>query len=287
MPGNVALVSQSGSVCIGLLSDCRRFGWSHVISSGNEAVIDAAAFIEFLADDPATRVIAAFTESVKDPERFVAALDRAADRGKPVVVLKAGKNERTRRAIASHTGGLAGESRVFSAVLRAHRAIEVNDLDELTEVLAACQGERWPRGRRVAIVTASGGQAELILDVAGPAGLELPGLSPATRAEIERVQGPVSADGNPLDAWGHGDFAVNFPHALGVLGSDPAYDAVALCNEGCDDQPIGATARLLDYARIVAEGAKGSAKPFYFMTTRPGRLPARPGRVPAGSTASP
>src|SRR5262245_3205789 len=97
LPGNVALVSQSGSVCIGLLADCRRFGWSHVISSGNEAVVDAAEFIEYLVDEPATRVIAAFTESVKSPERFVAALDRAADRGKPVVVLKAGKSERTRR----------------------------------------------------------------------------------------------------------------------------------------------------------------------------------------------
>ena len=66
LPGNVALVSQSGSVCIGLLADCRRFGWSHVISSGNEAVLDTAHFIEYLADDPATRVIATFTESVRD-----------------------------------------------------------------------------------------------------------------------------------------------------------------------------------------------------------------------------
>jgi acetate---CoA ligase (ADP-forming) len=270
LPGNVGLVSQSGSICINLLADSRRFGWSHVISSGNEAVVDAAHFIEFLADDPETRVIATFTESVRDPERFVAALDRAADRGKPVVVLKAGKSERTRRAIASHTGGLAGESRAFSAVLRAHRAIEVSDLDEMTEVLAACQGERWPRGRRLFVMTASGGLAELILDLSGSAGVELPGLSPATRAEVERVVGPVSADGNPLDAWGHGDFARNFPHALAVVGQDPGFDAIALCNEGCDDQPIGSPARMLDYARILAEGAKASSKPFYFMTSRPG-----------------
>src|SRR5215475_5110515 len=97
-----------------------------------------------------------FLESVRQPERFVAALDRAADRGKPVVILKVGKSERTRRAITSHTGGLAGESRVFSAMLRAHRAIEVQDMDELTEVLAACQGARWPTGRRLAVMTASG-----------------------------------------------------------------------------------------------------------------------------------
>ncbi|HYB43547.1 MAG TPA: acetate--CoA ligase family protein, partial [Candidatus Methylomirabilis sp.] len=270
LAGNVALVSQSGSVCIGLLSDCRRFGWSHVISSGNEAVLGTDDFIEFLVDDPETRVIATFTESVRDPDRFVAALDRAADRGKPVVVLKAGKSERTRRAIASHTGGLAGEARVFSAVLRAHRAIEVADLDEMTEVLACCQAERWPRGRRLAVMTASGGQAELILDVAGTVGLDLPPLSAASRAEVERVVGPVTGDGNPLDAWGSGDFAQNFPHALGVLGRDPGCDAVAMCSDSCDDQPIGTPSRLLEYARILAEAAGGSTKPFYFMTTRSG-----------------
>jgi acyl-CoA synthetase (NDP forming) len=270
LAGNVGLVSQSGSICIGLLADCRRFGWSHVISSGNEAVLDTAAFLEYLVDDPATRVIATFTESVRDPERFVAALDRAADRGKPVVTLKVGRTDRTRRAITGHTGGLAGESRVFSAVLRAHRAIEVGDMDELTEVLACCQGERWPRGRRLSVMTASGGQAELILDVAGPAGIELPPLPPGARTEVERVMGPVTADGNPLDAWGHGDFATNFPHALRVLGDEPGYDAVVFCNDSLDDQPIGSPARLIEYARFVAEASKGSAKPYYLMTTRPG-----------------
>ena len=96
-------------------------------------------------------MIATFTETVREPERYVAALDRAADAGKPVVVIKVGRTERTQRAITSHTGGLAGSSRVFSELLRAHRAIEVNDLDEMTEVLAVCQGERWPKGRGISV----------------------------------------------------------------------------------------------------------------------------------------
>jgi len=268
--GNVGLISQSGSICIGLLADCRRFGWSHAISSGNEAVLTTADFLEYLIDDPETRVIATFTESVRAPERFVAALDRAAERGKPVVVLPVGKSERTRRAITSHTGGLAGESRVLSAVLRAHRAIEVADVDEMAEVLACCQGQRWPRGRRLAVMTASGGQAELILDLASAVGLTLPPLSPEARAEVERVVGTVTGDGNPLDAWGNGDFATNFPHALRVLGADAGSDAVALCSESFDEAPLGAPSRLLAYARILAEGAERSAKPHYFMTTRSG-----------------
>jgi acyl-CoA synthetase (NDP forming) len=270
LAGNVGLISQSGSICIGLLTDWRRFGWSHVISSGNEAVLAAVDFLEYLIDDPTTRVIAMFLETVRQPERFVAALDRAADRGKPVVVLKVGRSERTKTAITSHTGGLAGASRVFSAVLRAHRAIEVADMDELTEVIACGQAERWPRGRRLAVMTASGGQAELILDLATDAGLQLPPLSPASRAEVERVIGRITGDGNPLDAWGNGDFATNFPHGMRVLAHDPDYDAIAFCSDGFDDQPMGSPARVFDYVKTVVAAAEQTTKPIYYMTTRSG-----------------
>ena len=270
LAGNVGLISQSGSLCIGLLADCRRFGWSHVISSGNEAVLTAVDYLEYLIDDPATKVIALFLETVRQPDRFVAALDRAADCGKPVVVLKVGRSERARRAITSHTGGLAGEARVFSTVLRAHRAIEVGDVDEMAEVLACCQGPRWPRGRRVAVMTASGGQAELILDLASAAGLDLPPLSPSSRAEMQRALGTLTGDGNPLDAWGNGDYATNFPRAIAALGADPGYDVVVFCSDSFDDQPFGTPERLLAYARILTEGAARSPKPFYYMTTRSG-----------------
>ncbi len=270
LAGNVGLISQSGSICIGLVADIRRFGFSHIISSGNEALIGAADYVEALIDDPATRVIAMFTETVKEPERFVAALDRAADRGKPVVVLKVGRTERTKRAITSHTGGLAGESRVFSEVLKAHRAIEVDDMDELTEVLAVCQGERWPRGRRLSVVTASGGQAELVLDVASERGLELPPLPPDSRSEAERVIGAITGDGNPLDAWGNGDYATNLPHALKVLDQTPTADVIVFCSDSCDGQPMGRAERTLDYTRLLVDAAKASRKPHYLMNMRPG-----------------
>src|SRR5262249_41351683 len=147
LAGNVGIVSQSGSVCIALLSDLRRYGVSLSVSAGNEAVTRTVDYLEYLIDDPATKVIATSPEPVREPERYVAAPDRAAAAGKPVVVLKVGRAERTQRAITSHTGGLAGESRVFSEVLKTHRAIEVSDLDEMSEVLAVCQGGRLARGR--------------------------------------------------------------------------------------------------------------------------------------------
>lgn len=275
LAGNVGFVSQSGSVCIGMLSDLRRFGFSLVVSAGNEAVVTTAEYLDYLIDDPATKVIATFTETVREPERFVAALDRAWAKGKPVVVLKVGQSERVRRAITSHTGGLAGEARVFSEVLRAHRAIEVQDLDEMTEVLAVCQGERWPKGPRISVVTGSGGLGELILDNATAAGLELPPLQPSERGEVERVIGHITGDGNPLDAWGSGNYADNLRHAMSMLNGSENIDAVVYCNDVADKQQLGQPARVLDNVNIVVEAARKTAKPYYLMSTRFGLMNMR------------
>ena len=268
--GNVGLISQSGSVCISLLSDVRRFGFSLVVSSGNEAVVNAADYLEFMVDHDATKVIAMFTETIADPERYVAALDRAADNGKPVIVLKVGKAERSRRAITSHTGGLAGDARVFSEVLRAHCAIEVDDLDEFVETIAACQGRSWPQGNRLGVITSSGGMAELILDRAENAGLQLPPLPEADMAKAMRVIGAVSGDGNPLDAWGNGDFNTNTPHGLKVVRESNTNDAVILSYDNDDDAPLGYIETLITRAKFLRESAEQSNKPHYQMTMRPG-----------------
>jgi len=270
LAGNVGLVSQSGSICIGLLADVRRFGFSHVVSSGNEAVVACVDYLEALIDDTDTRVIALFMESVQQPERFVAALDRAAACGKPVVVLKVGRNVRTAHAIASHTGGLAGSSRVFSEVLRAHRAIEVVDLDELAEVIAACQSIRWPAGPRLAVVTASGGQAELVLDVASACGCDLAPIDEALRGRLQALIGPVPGDGNPLDAWGIGDLQASFPQAMRALDESGRFDSIVMCMDGADGQPIGNPARVLDFAQVLVEAARGSVTPYYALNLRPG-----------------
>ena len=268
--GNVGIVSQSGSVCIALLSDLRRFGVSLSVSAGNEAVTRTVDYLEYLIDDPNTKAIATFTETVREPERYVAALDRAADAGKPVVVIKVGRSERTQRAITSHTGGLAGSSRVFSELLRAHRAIEVSDLDELTEVLAVCQGERWPRGRGISVITGSGGLSELIQDNATALGLDLPPLSAVERAEAERVIGRISGDGNPFDAWGNGDYATNLPHAMSVVDQSARIDAICYCSDTSNDPVIGHPGRVLENVAMLTTAAQKSAKPYYLLSTRSG-----------------
>jgi acyl-CoA synthetase (NDP forming) len=270
LAGNVGIISQSGSVCIAMLSDLRRFGISLSVSAGNEAVTRTVDYLEWLIDDPNTKVIATFTETVREPERYVAALDRAADAGKPVVVLKVGRTERTQRAITSHTGGLAGSTRVFSEVLRAHRAIEVNDLDEMTEVLAICQGARWPRGRGISVITGSGGLAELILDNATAVGLDLPPLTPDERKEAESVIGRITGDGNPFDAWGNGNYAVNLPHAMSVVDKSERIASICYCADTSNEGHLGHPGRVLENVKMLAEAARASSKPYYLLSSRAG-----------------
>jgi acetate---CoA ligase (ADP-forming) len=270
LAGNVGIVSQSGAFCVSLLTDIRRFGFSHVVSSGNEAVLAAADYLEYLIDDPNTKIIGAFIETVRQPERFAAALDHAEKAGKPVVALKVGRASRTRHAVTTHTGGKAGDPGAISELLRDHRAIEVADLVELTEVLAAFQHWKPPAGRRIGVITSSGGLAELILDLAATLDLQVPPLTPASRAEIAQQIGFITGDGNPLDAWGSGAFAANLPRALALFDASPEHDVIALCRDNCDGQPFDAPELARTYLDLFAAAAGRSAKPHYLLHTRPG-----------------
>ena len=272
LAGNVGIVSQSGGFCIGLVNDVRRFGFSHVVSSGNEAVLAAADYLEYLVDDPHTRVIGGFIETVRYPERFAAALDRAAAQKKPVVALKVGRTRRTQYAVTTHTGGIAGDSGLASELLRAHHAIEVSDLVEFTEAIAAAQSTKHAAGRRIGIVTSSGGLAELILDIAASTDVQLPPLSTAAKAEIELPVGFVTGDGNPLDAWGNGTFLVNLPHALSAFDRSPDHDVVVFCRDNCDDQPFEMPEVGWAYLELFERAAAGSSKPHYLLHTRPGLM---------------
>ena len=264
LTGNVALVTQSGSVAVGMLGDCRRFGFSHLISSGDEAVTTIDQYVEYLIDDPATRVIALFIESIRNVEGFAAALDHAARAGKPVVALKVGRSTLARAAVVGHTGGIAGDGRVFSALIARHHGIEVTSLEEMTEVLACCQGPRRPAGPRVAVVTASGGQVEMILDEAADATFELPPLDPVRKSLASEVIGSISGPGNPLDAWGTGDYTRSLAHGLDVMSGNPDIDSIVLVSDTNDGQTMAPTR----YTDLLHEASLRSPKPFYFMNTR-------------------
>jgi acetate---CoA ligase (ADP-forming) len=272
LAGNVGIISHSGGLCVGLLTDTRRYGFSHIVSSGNEAAVTAAEFLEYLVEDPKTQVVGGFIETIRDKDRFAAALARAAVLGKPVVMLQVGRAERTRRAVASHTGGPAGDPGAISELFRAHGVVEVADLVEFTELLAACQNAKRPASRRMAVITSSGGLAELILDIADAEGLQLPPLTPAQKAEIEAGIGFITGDGNPCDAWGSGTFAANLPKALALFDASPEHDSIVFCRDNFDDQPFDQPATAQTYIEMFAHAAEQSRKPHYLLTSRPGLM---------------
>ncbi len=270
--GNVGLVSHSGGFAITMMNDARRYGFSVAISCGNEAATTVASYIDWMVDDPNTKVIACFIEAIREPEKFVAALDRADKAGKPVVILKVGKSARTRRAILGHTAGISDEPVAFSAMLKAHRAIEVRDTDEMSEVLTVCQGKRWPKGGRTSFVVGSGGVAELVLDIAEQEGIQVPVPTTEVRQEAESVIGKLPGDANPIDAWGHGDFDRNLPHGLKVLDADPNTDVIVQCVDGFDRSPMGNPDFAPGLVQKLADASMKSKKPHYLLGMRTGLM---------------
>jgi acyl-CoA synthetase (NDP forming) len=165
---------------------------------------------------------------------------------------------------------MAGDPKAASALLHAHRAIEVSDLTELTEVLAACQGSKRATGRRIGIVTSSGGLAEIILDIADTADLELPPLSASARNDIVARIGFITGDGNPLDAWGSGTFVANLPQALSLFDASPDHDIVVFCRDNSDDPAFDTPELVRTYIDLFTRAAAQSRKPHYLLHSRPG-----------------
>lgn len=230
--GRIAAIAESGTVAGALLNNGRGVAFSYVISSGNEAVTAAADLIDFFADDPDTGLVIAFLETIRSPQRFALACARCREAGKPVVIVKAGRTEAARTAAAAHTGALAYPERLADAFLRHHGVLRVDTLEELLETALLLEAG-WRPGTRVAHVTLSGGQAELLHDAAHDSRtLRLAELSPATVETLRTLQPPFAPIANPLDAWNLLDWETSFPRCLEAIACDPQVDALVAWSEG-------------------------------------------------------
>jgi acetyltransferase len=224
--GHVAVLCQSGSIADAFLSLGGRIGLRCVVSSGAEAVVDAADFLAFFAEDPATRAVGLFLETVRRPEAFVDAMRACAEAGKPIVCLKVGRSEAAARAALSHTGALVGSDRAFSAVLRRYSGVEVDDFHELVETLEVLGRRRWPRGTRIGGISESGGECALLADQAAAAGLPFEPLSQELSAALTRAFPNYLAPGNPLDAWGIAVETEVYPRSLELLAGSGEFDVL-------------------------------------------------------------
>ena len=233
-PGGIAAILQSGSVLGALVNNDRRFRFNTVISTGSETITTAADYLHWVIDQPTTRVVGMFLEAVRDPEAFLHGLERAAARDIPVVILKVGRSEAGARMALSHTGAIVGNHDVFRAASESRRAHLVDTVDELAALLQVfCQGRRATTKpdqqddkTGIATIHDSGGERELIADLAEDLGVPFARLAPSTLEKIEAVlELGMDAD-NPLDAWGtgHGADEMFFTSFKAML-DDPAVAA--------------------------------------------------------------
>ena len=224
--GRVSVVSQSGSIAEALLGIGPRVGFRCVVSSGGEAVSDAADFLGFLAEDEGTGAIGLFLETVRRPTEFAAALASCAEAEKPVVCLKVGRSQAAARAALAHTGAVVGSNRAFSALLRRHGAVEVDDFTALVETLEVLGRSRRPRGSRIAAISESGGEGALLADQGEAAGIPFEPLPDDVAAELTARFPNYREPGNPLDAWAIEEADVVFPGSIEILVGSGAFDIV-------------------------------------------------------------
>lgn len=261
-PGRVAAVVQSGSIGIALLNAGRDIGLSYLVTSGNEAATSAADYIDYLVDDDDVGVIIGFFEQLRDPPRFVAAARRAATLGKPVIVVKSGRSERGREAVMAHTGAVAGSDEVCDAAFRAAGVIRVGSLDELIEMAALSSGiSTRPTKRGVAVLSPSGGEIALALDIADATGLELPPVGDGA-PRLKALLPDFAHITNPLDlTWaGLYDPAVARQCAE-ILAAEPSVGTLVLLQDAPRSLATQQAERYTRLLRAVGEGAAAAHTP--------------------------
>ena len=226
--GPVAFITQSGTLAgnFNHYADAFGFRFSKIFSFGNAYVLDSTDFLEYLAQDPETKIICMYLEGVKNGRRLVA-LVREINRTKPIILWKGGLTDSGARAVASHTGSMAGGDTVWDAFFKQTGAIRVGSLDELSDVTQGIVHVGRPPGRRVAVVGGGGGSSVATADVCAQEKLEVPRLTPETRRQLREFIVPAgNSINNPLDTWIVLYDANLLQRVLKIVAADPLIDMV-------------------------------------------------------------
>jgi acyl-CoA synthetase (NDP forming) len=221
-PGPVALISHSGSIFSALSNNDGRLRFNLTVSPGQEIATSAAEYMDFALELPSTRVIGLFLETIRDPEGFIAAAEKAAARDIPIVAIKVARTEQSARFAVSHSGAIAGDDSAYDAVFERYGVLRCDDVDAF---FATCQllSQPWRVGPGgIAAITDSGGERELLVDCADAAGVRFARIDARTRRRLEeRLEYGLQPE-NPLDAWGTGrDYGGIFRDCMGALLDDP------------------------------------------------------------------
>lgn len=228
-PGRVGFVSQSGAfgTFIFTLAAEQGIGFKYFAVTGNEADITVSDLIAAMIEDPDVDLVAGYVEGIRDGRRFLEACERARASGKPIVLIKTGRTPGGSAAALSHTAAIAGADEIYESVFRQTGAIRVADEEEMLDVLTLMRSHKAIAGRRVGVLTMSGGAGVMLADSIDGNGLELARLSPRTEAGLQQIVPEFGSRRNPVDLTGQ--FLGNPDMLLGALEclmADPGVDAV-------------------------------------------------------------
>ncbi|MEN9216417.1 MAG: bifunctional acetate--CoA ligase family protein/GNAT family N-acetyltransferase [Gloeomargarita sp. HHBFW_bins_162] len=250
-PGSVGFISQSGALCTSILdwSFQENIGFSAFISIGAMLDVSWGDLIYYLGDDPHTKSIVLYMESIGDARSFLSAAREVA-LTKPIIVLKAGRTEVAAQAATSHTGALAGSDEVLNAAFRrcgVLRVDNISDLFDMAEVLS--KQPKLPQGNRLAIVTNAGGPGVIATDAFIQGGGTLATLAPETLARLDQILPTHWSHGNPVDILGDAD-AARYAQALDVVANDPNSDAIlVILTPQAMSQPTETATQLIQCAQ--------------------------------------
>jgi acetyltransferase len=245
LAGSVALISQSGGLSTTIANALmlnRHVGLSHIISCGNQSGATIEEYMNYFIEDAKTRVITVFVEGFKQPERFLTVARKAAEHNKPLIILKGGRSDVSKRAAATHSGSLAGAAEVVDAAFRQGGIVAVRSINELIDSTSAfsCDGfmKKYHGGRRIGVLSGSGGECTLVSDAAANVGVDVPELTEATKASLQAAVADFGNMNNPLDGTGamYDDDKI-FPRLLQGLVDDANIDVVTINLEANDPRP--------------------------------------------------
>jgi acyl-CoA synthetase (NDP forming) len=256
----IGIISQSGGLGFALFNRGlkRNLAFGTVINTGNEADLDACDILDFMLDDERTGCVLMFVEAIRRGRRFVALAERALALDKPIIVAKIGRSPAGTRAAASHTASLTGSDAVHDAIFRRYGVIRADDQDDMLDIAGACMLCPRPRGKRVGIVTISGGVGGWLADTLEQHGLEVPEFSAALQSEIRQFLPSYGAAFNPIDITAQ---AIGNDHRLrsiAVLEAAAEIDAVAVVSS------LAADTRMVHEKAALAELVARRRKPILF-----------------------
>lgn len=255
--GHIGMVAQSGYLTIAVANSKRDLGFSLMVSTGNESVINSTDVMEYMLEDPETNVIMAFIEQFRDPGKLRMIAKRSREVGKPIIFIKVGKSAIAQRATSAHTGALAGSDAVQDALFKKLGLIRVDDLDEMFETAEMFTVlDKMPKGNGVFAVTLSGGVISLLADLGEGLDLRFPSWSASGKKVVQELLGSYSNPNNPLDAWGSGRIEEFYETCLLTAAAEPEADIVLVVQ----DVPPGMADRQVDQYSIVAKAAVEAAR---------------------------